>query len=80
MAGLLAITRPGHLPLLQPLPGPGQGLLLFHKAPGGGTRPFLAHHVAMGLFLHILKYWADLLASNHRTTQSMNSFWYQVCR
>ena len=47
---------------------------------GGGTRPFLAHRVAMGLFLPILTYGADLLVPNHHTTQSMNSFWHWVCR
>ena len=47
---------------------------------GGGTRPFLAHRVAMGLFLPILTYGADLLDPNHRTTLSMNSFWHWVCR
>ena len=50
------------------------------SSPGGGTRPFLAHRVAMGLFLPILTYGADLLVPNHRTTQSMNSFWHPVCR
>ena len=50
------------------------------SSPGGGTRPFLAHRVAMGLFLPILTYGADLLAPNHRTTMSMNSFWHRVCR
>ena len=49
-------------------------------SPGGGTRPFLANRVAMGLFLPILKYGADLLVPNHRTTQSMNSFWHCVCQ
>ena len=49
------------------------------SSPGGGTRPFLAHHVAMGLFLPILTYGADLLVPYHRTTQSMNSVWYRVC-
>ena len=44
------------------------------SSPGGGTRPFLAHRVAMGLFLPILTYGADLLVPNHRTTQRMNSF------
>ena len=46
---------------------------------GGGTRPFLAHRVAMGLFFPILTYGADLLVPNHRTTQSMNSIWHRVC-
>ena len=50
------------------------------SSPGGGTRPFLAHRAAMGLFLPILTYGADLLVPNHRTTQSMNSFWHRVCR
>ena len=50
------------------------------SSPGGGTRPFLAHRIAMGLFLHILTYGADLLVPNHCTTQSMNSFWHRVCR
>ena len=50
------------------------------SSPGGGTRPFLAHRVAMGLFLPILTYRADLLVPNHHTTQSMNSFWHRVCR
>ena len=48
--------------------------------PGGGTSPFLAHRVAMGLFLPILTYGANLLVPNHRTTLSMNSFWHRVCR
>ena len=43
-------------------------------SPGRGTRPFLAHPVAMGLFLPILTYGADILIPNHRTTQSMNFF------
>ena len=47
---------------------------------GGGTCPFLAHHVAMGLFLPILTYGADLLVPNHYITQSMNSFWHRVSR
>ena len=34
----------------------------------------------MGLLLPILTYGADLLVPNHRTTQSMNSFWHRVCR
>ena len=50
------------------------------SSPGGGTRPYLAHRVAMGLFLPILTYGADLLVPNHRTTLSMNSFWHRVCR
>ena len=50
------------------------------SSPGGGTRPFLGHGVAMGLFLPILTYGAYLLVPNHRTTQSMNSFWHRVCR
>ena len=50
------------------------------SSSGGGTRPFLAHRVAMGLFLPILTYGADLLVPNHRTTHSMNSFWHRVCR
>ena len=50
------------------------------SSPGGGTRPFLAHRVTMGLFLPILTYGADLLTPNNRTTQSMNSFWHRVCR
>ena len=50
------------------------------SSPGGGTRPFLAHRVAMGLFLPILTYGADLLVPNHRSTLSMNSFWHRVCR
>ena len=50
------------------------------SSPGGGTRPFLAHRVAMGLFLPILTYGADLLVPNHCTTLSMNSFWHRVCR
>ena len=50
------------------------------SSPGGGTRPFLAHRVAVGLFLPILTYGADLLVPNHCTTQSMNSFWHRVCR
>ena len=50
------------------------------SSPGGGTRPFLAHRVAMGLFLPILTYGADLLVPNHRTTASMHSFWHRVCR
>ena len=49
-------------------------------SPGEGTRPFLAHRVAMGLFLPILTYGADLLVPNHRTTTSMNSFWHKVCQ
>ena len=49
-------------------------------SPGGGTRPFLAHRVPMGLFLPILTCGADLLVPNHRTTLSMDSFWHQVCR
>ena len=44
------------------------------SSPGGGTCPFLAHRVAMGLFLPILTYGADLLVPNHRTTMSMISF------
>ena len=47
---------------------------------GGGTRPFLAHRVATGLFLPILMCGADLLGPNHPTTTSMNSFWHRVCR
>ena len=47
---------------------------------GGGTRPFLAHRVAIGLFLPIMTYGADLLVPNHPTTLSMNSFWHWVCR
>ena len=50
------------------------------SSPGGGTRPFLTHRVAMGLFLPILTYGADLLIPNSRTTQAMNSFWHRVCR
>ena len=50
------------------------------SSPGGGTRPFLAHRVATGLFLPILTYGADLLVPNHRTTLSMSSFWHRVCR
>ena len=50
------------------------------SSPGRGTRPFLAHRVAMGLFLPILTYRADLLVPNHSTTLSMNSFWHRVCR
>ena len=50
------------------------------SSSGGGTRLFLAHRVAMGLFLPILTYRADVLVPNHRTTQSMNSFWDRVCR
>ena len=50
------------------------------SSPGGGTHHFLAHRVAMGLFLPILTYGADLLVPYHRTTQSMNSFWHRVCR
>ena len=50
------------------------------SSPGGGTRPFLAHRVAMGLFLPILTYGADLLVPNHCTTQAMNSFWHRVCQ
>ena len=50
------------------------------SSPGGGTCPFLAHRVAMGLFLSLLTYRADLLVPNHHTTQSMNSFWHRVCR
>ena len=50
------------------------------SSPGGGTRPFLAHRVAMGLFLPILTYGADLLVPNHHTTQSMSSFWHRICR
>ena len=49
------------------------------SSPGGGTRPFLAHRVTMGLFLPILTYGADLLVPNHRTTLSMYSFWHRVC-
>ena len=49
------------------------------SSPGGGTRPFLDHRVAMGLFLPILTYRADVLVPNHRTTQSMNSFWHRFC-
>ena len=37
--------------------------------PGGGAHPFLAHRVAMGLFLPILTYGADLLVSNHCASQ-----------
>ena len=48
------------------------------SSPGGGTPPFLALWVAMGLFLPILTYGADLLVPNHRTTLSMNSFWHRV--
>ena len=50
------------------------------SCPGGGTRPFLAHQVAMGLFLPILTYGADLLVPNHRTSLSMNSVWQRLCR
>ena len=50
------------------------------SSPGEGAHPFLAHRVAMGLFLPILTYRADLLVPNHRTTLSMNSFWHRVCR
>ena len=83
MAGLLANVYPEHLPSFQQPPGPGQASISFVKqlsSPGGGTRPFLAHRVAMGLFLPILTYGADLLAPNHRTIQSMNSFPHLVCR
>ena len=38
------------------------------SSPGWGTRLYLAHRVAMGLFLPILNYGADLLVPNHRTT------------
>ena len=38
------------------------------SSPGGATRPFLAHWVAMGLFLPILTYGADLRVPNHGTT------------
>ena len=34
----------------------------------------------MGLFLPILTYGTELLVPNHRTTQSVNSFWHQVGR
>ena len=50
------------------------------SSPGGGTLPFLAHRVAMGLFLPILTYGTDLLVPNHRTTLSMNSIWHRVSR
>ena len=50
------------------------------SSSGGGTRPFLAHQVAMGLFLPVVTYRADLLLPNYRTTQSINSFWHRVCR
>ena len=50
------------------------------SSTGGGTCPVLAHRVAMGLFLPILPYGADLLVPNHCTTLSMNSFWHRVCR
>ena len=50
------------------------------SAPGGGTRPFLAHQVDMGLFLLMLTYRADLQVLNHRSTQTWNSFWHRVCR
>ena len=50
------------------------------SSPEGETRPFLAHRVAMSLFLPILTYVADHLVPNHRTTLSMNSFWHRVCR
>ena len=50
------------------------------SSPGGGARPFLAHRVAIGLFLPILTYGTERLVPNHRTTQSMNSFWHRVCR
>ena len=49
-------------------------------SPGGGTRPFLAHRVAMGLFLPILTDGADLLVPNQHTTLSMNTFWHRVYR
>ena len=49
------------------------------SSPGGGTRPFFAHRVGIGLFLPILTYGADLLVPNHGTTQSMYSFWHRVC-
>ena len=47
-----------------------------HSSPGSGTCPFLAHRVAMGLFLPIVTYGADLQGPNQRTTLSMNSFWH----
>lgn len=50
------------------------------SAPRGGTRQFLAHRVAMGLFLPIMTCGADLLVPNHRTLQSMNAFWHPVYR
>ena len=50
------------------------------SSPGGGTRPFLARRVAMGLFLPILTYWADLMIPNNRTTHALSSFWHWVCR
>ena len=50
------------------------------SSPGGGTRPLLPHRIAIGLFLLILMNGADLLVPNHRTTQSMNSFWHRVSR
>lgn len=60
-----------------------KGSFVFIKrlsSPGGGARPYLAHRVAMGRFLPILTYGADLLVPNHHTLQRMNSFWHRVCR
>ena len=83
MARILAVACPEHLPPLQPRLALANASFSFVKrlsSPGGGTRPFLAHRVAMGLFLPILTYGADLLVPNHRPTQSVSSFWHRVCR